>query len=198
MRTALHKPKSYKAIMVSSTFTDLKEHRQKVIEAIEKFKYKANAMEFDAGRADADVIESSLEMVRHSAVYIGLISRKYGQTPFCHQQNPNRLSLTELEFNEAMRLDRPILLFIMSENHLLREADIELEPDKREKLDAFRSRAKRMDENSEVERVYISFDSCESFGFSAACAIGNLKRSQRRRLRRAIEPEPQRASPPPS
>src|SRR5215468_11021728 len=127
MRRASHKPKSYRAIMVSSTCTDRQEHRQEVIAAIQKLGWKANVMEHDGARADADVIESSLKMVRDSAAYVGVISRKYGQTPFDPRQNPDRLSITELEFNEAMRLDRPILLFIMGERHPVTEADIELD-----------------------------------------------------------------------
>ena len=83
----MHEPKNYRAIMVSSTFTDLTDHRQKVIEAIQKLGFKANVMEHDGARADVDVVEnSSLKMVRNSAAYVGVISRKYGQTPFCSQQ----------------------------------------------------------------------------------------------------------------
>ena len=75
MKTVL---KSYRAIMVSSTFTDLKAHRQHVIEAIETQGYRANVMEHDGARVDADVIDSSLKFVRDSAAYVGVISRKYG------------------------------------------------------------------------------------------------------------------------
>ena len=172
--TALHEPKSYQAIMVSSTFTDLKEHRQKVIEAIHKFGCKANVMEHDGPRADVDVIDSSLKMVRDSAAYVGVISLKYGQTPFDPQRNPDRLSITELEFNEAMRLGRPILLFIMGENHPIKKADVELDPDKLKKLDAFRERAKHMRNDSEVERVYAVFENLEQFSTATATAVGRL------------------------
>src|SRR5262249_26066676 len=74
MRNSLDEPKSYQAIMVSSTFTDLKDHRQQVIRAIEALGYRANVMEHDGARADADVIESSLQFVRDSAAYVGVIS----------------------------------------------------------------------------------------------------------------------------
>jgi hypothetical protein len=176
MGTAVDAPKSYQAIMVSSTFTDLKDHRQQVIQAIHAHGYMANVMEYDGARVDVDVIDSSLQFVRHSAAYVGVISRKYGQTPHCPLRNPDRLSITELEFNEAMRLDRPILLFVMGEKHPITEADIELNPDKRKKLEAFRERAKRMHEGSEVERVYQIFDSLARFSTAAATAIGRLAR----------------------
>ena len=58
-------------------------------------------------------------MVRHSAAYVGIISRKYGQIPKCSKRNPGNISITELEFDEAQKLNRPILLFIMGEKHHL-------------------------------------------------------------------------------
>jgi hypothetical protein len=178
----MNAPKSYQAIMVSSTFTDLKDHRQQVIKTIHTLGYRANVMEHDGARADVDVIESSLAMVRDSAAYVGVVSRKYGQTPYCPERNPDRVSITELEFNEAMRLNRPILLFVMGEKHAVTEADIELDPDKRRKLESFRRRAKRMREGSDVNRVYQVFDSLDEFSTAAATAIGRL----------AISPAPER------
>jgi tetratricopeptide (TPR) repeat protein len=172
----LGEPKNYRAIMLSSTFTDLKKHREQVIKAIREFGYKPEVMEDNGARADADVIDSSLQMVRDSVAYALIIGRKYGQTPICSARNPSRLSVTELEFNEAMRLKRPILLFIMDKKHPIIEEDIELDPDKRQKLDAFRERAKCMREGEEVQRVYDTFESLEQFSTAAAIAIGRLAR----------------------
>jgi tetratricopeptide (TPR) repeat protein len=176
MRTALNEPKNFRAIMLSSTFTDLKRHREQVIKAIREFGYKAEVMEESGARADVDVIDSSLKMVRDSVAYALIIGQKYGQTPVSPKRNPDRLSITELEFNEAMRLKRPILLFIMDKKHPIIEEDIELDPDKRQKLDAFRERAKRMRDGEEVQRVYQTFDSLKQFSTAAAIAIGKLAR----------------------
>ena len=98
----MHEPEAYLGIMVSSTFTNLKSHRQKVIEAIRSFNYKPNVMEDDGARVDADVVDASLNLVRSSTAYVGVIGLKYGQTPFDPERNPDRLSITELEFNEAI------------------------------------------------------------------------------------------------
>jgi len=172
----LDEPKIYRAIMVSSTFTDLKEHRQKAIEAIQKFGFKANVMEHDGARADVNMIESSLKMVRDSVGYLCVISLKYGQTPNSSKSNPNQLSITELEFNEALRLRLPILLFIMGDDHPTKKADVERDAVKIAKLDAFRERAKRESETSEVNRVYEEFESLEHFAQAAAIAVGRLAR----------------------
>jgi hypothetical protein len=126
-----HAPRLVRGVMISSTFTDLEQHRAALIRAIKGEGLTDFAMENDTAKAGVDVIGSSLQMVRDASAYVGLISRKYGQTPSCPTRNPNQLSLTELEFNEAMRLDRPILLFIMGPNHPIREADVELDSEKR-------------------------------------------------------------------
>ena len=66
-------PKSYQGIMLSSTFTDLVEHRQKARAAIEKLGFHAIGMESSGAQA-ADVITVSLDFVRNSAAYIGIIT----------------------------------------------------------------------------------------------------------------------------
>src|ERR1700710_2060530 len=98
--------------MLSSTFTDLQEHRRQVREVIGKLGFKPEDMESHGAHAESNAIESSLQMVRDTAGYVGIISHKYGQTPFDSKINPSGLSITELEFNEAIRLNRPIFLFI--------------------------------------------------------------------------------------
>jgi tetratricopeptide (TPR) repeat protein len=182
-------PKLYHAIMVSSTFTDLEAHRREVIEAIHHFGFHANVMEYDGARADADVIESSLRFVRDSAAYVALIGHKYGQTPHDPARNPDRLSVTELEFNEARRLGRPILLFVMSDDHAVKKADVEQDPDKLAKLNAFREQAKRKDPVSEATRIYESFESKEDLATKAAIAIGRLAQ-----LLKESPPAPARAT----
>jgi hypothetical protein len=156
---SLHEPKQFRAIMLSSTFTDLEEHRRQVREVIGKLGFKPED-----------------RMVRDSAAYVGIISHKYGQTPVDPELNEFGLSITEIEFNEAMRLNRPILLFIMGEKHPLIKADVETDPDKIKKLGEFRERAKRMREESEVHRVYELFEDQQQFVTKAATAIGRLIR----------------------
>jgi hypothetical protein len=160
--------------MISSTFTDLKEHRAALIQAIKGQGLTDVDMEYDSAKL-VDVIASSLKKVQDASAYIGIISRRYGQTPLSQDRNPHQLSITELEFNEAQRLERPILLFIMGD-HLLHEADFEIDPVKKEKLNAFRERAKQMKPDSPVHRVYATFDSLEEFTRKAIHAVAGLRR----------------------
>ncbi len=159
--------------MVSSTFTDLQEHRAALIDFIHRHKLHANVMENDAARL-VDVIDSSLQMVGDSAAYIGVIGLKYGQTPECAKRNPNQLSITELEFNEAQRLGRPILLYIMGDDHPVKRADIERDTEKEAKLNAFRERAKIASPVSSVHRVYAVFNSPQDFKDKLGSSLAEL------------------------
>jgi len=172
----LHAPLRYQGVMISGTFTDLKEHRAALIKAIKGQQLTDVAMENDSAKPDLDVIDSSLKMVRDSSAYVGVISRKYGQTPKCLHRNPGNVSITELEFNEAQRLNRPILLFIMGEKHPVLEADVESNTAKRRKLKSFRERAKKMEPDSQVHRIYATFDSLEEFKEQAGQAVASLRR----------------------
>ncbi|HEY7766548.1 DUF4062 domain-containing protein [Longimicrobium sp.] len=170
-----HEPRPVTQVMVSSTFTDLLEHRAALIDAIHQHRLHANVMENDSARL-VDVIDSSLQMVRDSAAYIGIISLKYGQTPECPKRNPGKLSITELEFNEAQDLGRPILLFIMGEDHQGKQADFENDVEKKQKLNAFRERAKQHAPGSKVNRVYATFNSLQEFKEKLGSALAELSK----------------------
>ncbi len=169
-------PRLYSGVMVSSTFKDLEKHRAALIAAIHKQEFASVVMENDTAKADVDVIESSLQMVRDAAAYIALIGLRYGQTPECPDRNPDKLSITELEFNEAQRLGRPILLFLMDKDHELKFSDFEHDPANMAKLDAFRERAKKSKPGSAVNRVYDTFRSLEDFKDKVPHAVANLHR----------------------
>ena len=170
-----HPALSVPQVMVSSTFTDLQEHRAALIDSIHSHKLHANVMENDSARL-VDIIESSLQMVRDSAAYIGVISLKYGQMPECPKRNPGHLSITELEFNEAQRLGRPILLYVMDDDHPVKKADIEKDPEKEKKLNAFRERAKIASPGSTVHRVYAVFNSSQDFKDKLGSSLAELSK----------------------
>ncbi|MBK9935685.1 MAG: DUF4062 domain-containing protein [Cytophagaceae bacterium] len=168
-------PKLVHQVMVSSTFTDLINHRKVLIELIDRNKFKANVMENDSALPDIDIIESSLNMVRDSSAYIAVISFKYGQIPEDDKRNPDRLSITELEFRKAVQLARPILLFIMGEDHPTTKKDIEPDSEKNKKLEAFKNFAKIKNTDSKVHRIYREFNSLEEFKREAGIAVSELR-----------------------
>ncbi|MFN7939039.1 MAG: DUF4062 domain-containing protein, partial [Bryobacteraceae bacterium] len=157
---------SFPGVMVSSTFTDLKEHRAVVLEALRKSDLHEVAMENSTAKA-MTVIEASLAMVQKASAYICVIGRRYGQTPEDAVRNPKRVSVTELEFDEAQRRKVPVLLFVMGPDHPLKEADFETDAGKREKLVAFRERAKGCG-------VWAEFNSLEEFVKLVCPAVADL------------------------
>jgi tetratricopeptide (TPR) repeat protein len=171
--------------MVSSTFRHLKDHRSALIRAIEGQGLHPVAMEQDSARPDGSVLDSSLQKVRDSAAYVGIIGRGYGQVPES-VDNPSRRSLTELEFREARRLGRPILIFIMGPDHLVVEAAVEQDPERRRKLNAFREEVKKVSADSAVHRVYCQFNDLHEFEVAVTQAVAEL----RRHLDRHAEPTP--------
>jgi hypothetical protein len=159
--------------MVSSTFRDLEDLRKILIDAIEGQDLKAVGMENEGGKSDVDLIDSSLDMVRKSAAYIALIGRRYGQMPICPIRNPERLSITELEFTEAQRLNLPIHLFLMDSRYP--SPDFGIESDAiREKLAAFIERAKLFRPWSQVDRIYDTFSSLNQFTAQAVRAAARI------------------------
>jgi hypothetical protein len=168
-------PRSVPQVMVSSTFTDLKEHRNALIQAISKHDMHPVGMEFSDAKLAGDVVDASLGMVAKSAAYILIIGRKYGQTPECPRRNPEKLSVTELEYREAVRLKRPVLLFLMGDKHPRIESEIELDPDKRIKLAAFRELAKKSVPDT-VNRVYGSFESLEELKEIIGAPLSEMQR----------------------
>lgn len=170
------KPTLYKGVMVSSTFTDLKDHRKALIKAIDGQELKSVVMENDSAKSDLDIIDSSLEMVLNGSAYVGVIGHKYGQIPESTERNPKGLSLTELEYDKAINLKRPVLIFIMGEDHPVKRADVETDPSKIEKLEAFRKKVKQFGPDTSVHRVYATFETLELFATQAIQSIANLRR----------------------
>lgn len=161
--------------MISSTSKDLIRHRTALLRAIDRAHLKPIAMEHASAMPDGDVIDSSLKMVRDSAGYVCVIGQSYGQTPHCDVRNPDRLSLTELEFNEARRLALPLLLFIMGDEHNVKPRHVERDLENMRKLAAFRETAKRSEDGSAVHRVYHIFNDLHEFELAATQSAAELR-----------------------
>ena len=169
-------PIQFKGVMVSCTFTNLIDHRAALIRAINSQSLKAITMENDSAKPAGDVIDSSLHMVSESSAYVGVISHKYGQIPECPVRNPERLSLTELEFNEARRLKLPVLLFIMGAEHEVKPRYVENDKEKLDKLKKFRENAKRLKANSPIHRIYMVFNNLHEFEVAVTQSVSELRR----------------------
>jgi len=73
--------------------------------------------------SDADAISISLEMVDGADVYIGVFAHRYGYIP--KENNPGKISVTEMEYNSAIVQKIPCLLFVIDQDHPIKIGDVE-------------------------------------------------------------------------
>lgn len=101
-------------IYVSSTYEDLRDHRERVYRQLRALRHDVIAME-DYVAADQRPLDKCLQDVRDCDVYIGLFAWRYGFVPKT-AGNPHRKSITELEYLEASARGKPRLLFLLDDN----------------------------------------------------------------------------------
>jgi Domain of unknown function (DUF4062) len=103
-------------IYLSSTYSDLKEHRRAVYGALRRLGHDVIAME-DYVAADMRPLAKCLADVKSCHVYVGIFAWKYGFVP-SPEENPEQNSITELEYREAERLGKTCLIFLLDEDAL--------------------------------------------------------------------------------
>jgi hypothetical protein len=159
-------------VMLSSTFLDLRRHREAVIAAMNGLQFTPLAQEFDAALSDSDLIKASLDKVDKADAYVGLIGSRYGQRPVCPIRNPERLSLTELEFRRAVERGLPRCTFIMGADHTLTRADLD-----RSIAEGMESHNKRRDfiEFVNKERITAEFTSPDDLKAKATTSFVALR-----------------------
>jgi hypothetical protein len=126
-------------VMVSSTYSDLTEHRNAAFDALHRLGFFAIGMEFDSSKSGKDVIDSSMDMVNKAVAYIGIVSHRYGGVPKDATRNPKKLSITELEYRRALERGIPVYMFLMSDGHPVLKDAVE----KSTKLEALKKDARK-------------------------------------------------------
>jgi hypothetical protein len=123
----LHLPEvttiSGKVVMISSTALDLPEHREQARLACERTGFAPHDMMEHLTARNADAIEASLQMVEQADVYVGIFAQRYGYVP-----NGHNISITEMEYNRAVELKKPRLIFFNHDDHVFRSKDFETGP----------------------------------------------------------------------
>ncbi|GHO96553.1 hypothetical protein KSF_066010 [Reticulibacter mediterranei] len=102
-------------IYLSSTYNDLKEHREAIYRALRKMQHDVIAMEHYVATAQRP-LDKCLEDVCSCDLYVGLFAWHYGYIPLVN--NPEQKSITELEYRMAVKQNKPTLLFLLDENAL--------------------------------------------------------------------------------
>jgi hypothetical protein len=96
-------------IYLSATYTDLKTYRDAAYRILRMLRHDVIAME-DYIATDAYPLHKCLADVAACDIYVGLVGWRYGYVP--EQDNPERKSITELEYRQAGHSGLPRLLFL--------------------------------------------------------------------------------------
>lgn len=121
-------------VMISSTARDLPEHREQVRLACERAGFAPHDMMEHLTAEDTSAIEVSLRMVADADVYLGILAYRYGTIPPGYDK-----SITEMEYDEATRLNKPRLIFFIHKDHAVTIDDVDTGP-AAEKLKALKTR----------------------------------------------------------
>lgn len=87
-------------IYSSSTYEDLKPFRSAVASYLRKLNKQVICME-DYVASDTRPLAKCLQDVATSDAYVGIVAHRYGYIP--KKDNPDSLSITELEYRQALK-----------------------------------------------------------------------------------------------
>lgn len=100
------------SIYISSTYSDLAEYRRATHDALRQMGHDVRAMEDYIARDDRP-LDVCLRDVRSCELYVGIFGWRYGFVP--PHDNPEHLSMTQLEFKAARANGVPCLIFMLAE-----------------------------------------------------------------------------------
>ncbi|MGH9832018.1 MAG: DUF4062 domain-containing protein, partial [Blastocatellia bacterium] len=103
-------------IYISSTFSDLVEYRKAAYDILCSMDHSVRAMEHYVA-TDQRPLDKCLADVEACEVYVGIFAWQYGFIPDPAQGNPERRSITELEYRRARETGKPCLIYLLDENH---------------------------------------------------------------------------------
>jgi Domain of unknown function (DUF4062) len=112
-----------KTAYVSSTYKDLKEHREAVYKALRKIRYDVICME-DYVATDERNVDKCCAHASGCDIYIGILAHRYGHIP--EEHNPGGMSITEMEYRAARASPRAkVRAFLLEEDAPWPHADVE-------------------------------------------------------------------------
>ena len=122
-------------VFISSTYSDLVEERKKVLDVLLMADCIPAGMEAFVA-TDVEQFEVIKKVIDLCDYYILIIGQRYGSI------NPDTgISYTEMEYDYAIKNKIPVLVFVLDEQIVLPDDKKENEPDKVERLKAFREKA---------------------------------------------------------
>lgn len=148
-------------VFISSTYEDLQEERQKVQEAIlSMYQFPIGMEMFSAD--DSEQWEIIRETIDTSDFYILIIAHRYGS--IIKEGKDAGMSYTEKEFRYARSKGIPILAYIISDSVSVLPKNMDTEPAKIRKLNAFKEEVKK-------GRIVEWWTNCDELGKKVSIAL---------------------------
>jgi len=123
-------------VFVSSTYVDLREERQQVIQALLELDCIPSGMELFPA-ADEDQWSLIKNIIDECDYYILIVGGRYGST------NDEGVSYTEMEYRYALETQKPIIAFLHKDPSKIEKGKCESTVEGQHKLDAFRDTAQK-------------------------------------------------------
>jgi hypothetical protein len=149
------------SVFLCSTYNDLVEERQRVLEAIRRLQLQHESMEYFGARPDQPMATCLAEVAR-SNVLVVIIGYRYGSLVPGKQ-----ISFSEAEYQEGRRLRKPCLVYMRDDIVPILPKDFETNPDKLRLLGNFKdvlntrhTVAKFRGPDDLAERVEADFEKC--------------------------------------
>lgn len=98
-------------VFVSSTYADLREHREAVNKSLARMRVQFSAMEYFGSRAD-EAVPACTQEIDTCDIVVGIYAWRYGWRP-----TPESSSITEQEFDYARNNNKCCLCYIIEENY---------------------------------------------------------------------------------
>jgi hypothetical protein len=152
------------SVFLSSTSVDLAEHRRAVRDGLDRIGERVLQMETFGARPD-EPMRASLNEVGECDLFVGVYAHRYGFVP------PDaHASVTELEYERAVELKKPVFVFVVDEDFDWKPAYIEGEPG-RAQLAALKQ---RLSASHTIER----FTSPTDLAFKVSTSVSNYLTKQ--------------------
>jgi hypothetical protein len=120
-------------IFVCSTFSDLSAEREAVLDAIRRLKLQHDSMEYFGARTQQP-LETCLQEVRASDMLVVIVGHRYGSLVPEHG-----ISYSEAEYAEAIRLNKPCLIYMRDEDIPVLPRHIERDSEKLKMLELWKA-----------------------------------------------------------
>ena len=148
-------------VFVCSTFDDLEQERDAVLDAIGRVQQRHNAMEFFGARPGRP-IDVCLDEVRKSDLLVVIVGEKYGSLP-----SGMGISYSQAEYEEGVRLEKPCLVYLRDDDVPILPKYVERDPDKLRLLDAWKR-------TLNAAHTMAKFESWPKLAVQVAADIGNV------------------------